>query len=330
MRAAEQLNYEKWQMVQREGVAAVLTAAPGDHGTVYVTAATVPYPPDVPFDARPGAWSLPAPAIVPQIAVAAEQYNRMVRLAARGIAVQVETNISVRFHTEDLMAYNVIADLPGTDLAREVVMIGGCIDSWHAATGATDNAAGVATAIEAVRIIHTLGLHPRRTIRVGLWSAEEQGRLGSPAYVGVHFARRTKTKDSPEPRIDPLPGYDTLAGYFNVDYGTGRIRGIYTHGNTAVVPIFKAWLEPLRDLGASTVSLADVGADDQSFDEVGLPGFQFIRDYMEGRDSRVPHTNMDVLDHVLAEDLKQSAAVAASFIYTLAMRDQPLPRKASR
>ena len=330
MRAAEQLNYDKWQLVRSEGAVAVLTAAPGDHGTVNVTAATVPYPPDVPFNARPGAWSLPAPAIVPQIAVAAEQYNRMIRLAARGIPVQIAIDIGVRFHTSDTMAYNVIADLPGTDLAREVVMIGGCIDSWHTATGASDNAVGAATAIEAVRIIHALGLHPRRTIRVGLWSAEEQGRLGSPAYVAAHFARRTRTSDSAQPRIDPLPAYDTMAGYFNLDYGTGRIRGIYTHGNTAVVPIFKAWLEPLRDLGASTVSLAGVGADDESFDEVGLPGFQFIRDYMEGRDSRVPHTNMDVLDHVLPDDLKQSAAVAASFIYTLAMRDQPLPRKASR
>ena len=315
-RAAEQLNYDKWQLVQREGAAAVLTAAPGDHGTVYVTAATVPYSPDVPFTsaARPGGWSLTTPPIVPQIAVSAEQYNRMFRLTERGVPVQLAIDIGVRFHSADTMAYNVIADLPGTDLAREIVMIGGCIDSWHTATGATDNAAGVATAIEAVRIIHALGLHPRRTIRVGLFSAEEQGRLGSPAYVAAHFARGT-------------PAYDTLAGYFNLDYGSGRIRGIYTHGNTAVVPIFKAWLEPLRDLGASTVSLADVGADDLSFDEVGLPGFQFIRDYMEGRDSRVPHTNMDVLDHVIADDLKQSATVAAFFIYTLAMRDQPLPRK---
>jgi len=318
-RAAEQLNYDKWQLVQHEGVAAVLTAAAGDNGTVYVTAATVPYPPDVPFGpaSRPGAWSLHAPALVPQIAVAAEQYNRMVRLVARGVPVQISLDVGGRFLDADPMAYNVIADLPGTDLAREVVMIGGCIDSWHTGTGATDNAAGVATAIEVARIIHALGLHPRRTIRVGLWSAEEQGRLGSPAYVAAHFAKRT-------------PEYEAFAGYFNLDYGSGRIRGIYTHGNTAVVPIFKAWLEPLRDLGVSTVSLADVGADDQSFDEAGLPGFQFIRDYMEGRDSRAPHTNMDVLDHVLPDDLKQSAAVAASLVYTLAMRDQPLPRKPLR
>jgi hypothetical protein len=330
-RAAEQLNYDKWRLVEHEGAAAVLTAAPGDNGTVYVTAATVPYPPDVPFDrdARPGPWSLQAPALVPQIAVAAEQYNRMVRLVARGVTVQVSVDVGVRFLDADPMSYNVVADLPGTDLAREVVMIGGCIDSWHTATGATDNAAGVATAIEAVRLIHALGLHPRRTIRVGLWSAEEQGRFGSPAYVAAHFAKRTVMKDSATPRIDRLPEYDTLAGYFNLDYGSGRIRGIYTHGNTAVVPIFKAWLEPLRDLGVSAVSLGDVGADDESFDEAGLPGFQFIRDYMEGRDSRAPHTNMDVLDHVLADDLKQSAAVAAWFVYTLAMRDQPLPRKPS-
>jgi hypothetical protein len=320
-RAAEQLNYDKWQLVQREGVAAVFTTSAGDNGTVIVTAATVPYPPSVPFNAesRPGAWALGAPAIVPQIVVAAEQYNRMVRLVTRSVPVQISLDAGVRFLDGDPMSNNVIADLPGTDLAREVVMIGGCIDSWHTATGATDNAVGVATAIEAVRIIHALGLHPRRTIRVGLWSAEEQGRFGSPAYVAAHFAKRTRES------ITPLPDYNTLAGYFNLDYGSGRIRGIYTHGNTAVVPIFRAWMEPLRDLGVSAVSLADVGADDESFDEVGLPGFQFIRDYMEGRDSRTPHTNMDVLDHVLADDLKQSAVVAASFIYTLAMRDQKLP-----
>jgi hypothetical protein len=332
-RAAEQLNYDKWQLVQREGVAAVLSAAPGDHGTVFVTAATVPYPPDVPFNAqsRPGPWSLPAPTIVPQIAVAAEQYNRMVRLAGRGVPVQISIDAGVRFLDADVMSTNVVADLPGGDLADQVVMIGGCIDSWHTATGATDNAVGVAVAIEAVRIIHALGLHPRRTIRVGLWSAEEQGRFGSPAYVMAHFAKRTTTPSRngapAHTTITPLADYEKLAGYFNLDYGSGRIRGIYTHGNTAVVPIFKAWLEPLRDLGAATVSLGDVGADDESFDEVGLPGFQFIRDYMEGRDSRTPHTNMDVLDHVLPDDLRQSAVVAASFIYTLAMRDQPLPRK---
>jgi len=332
-RAIEQLNYDKWQLVTREGVAAVLTTSAGDNGTVIVTAATVPYPPDVPFNSasRPGAWSPQTPALVPQIAVAAEQYNRMVRLIARGIPVQVSIDVGVRFLDADPMSSNVIADLPGTDLAREIVMIGGCIDSWHTATGATDNAAGVATAIEAVRIIHALGLHPRRTIRVGLWSAEEQGRFGSPAYVAAHFAKRTVTPGAAgapaRTTISPLPDYDTLAGYFNLDFGAGRIRGIYTHGNAAVVPIFKAWLEPLRDLGASTVSLANVGADDSSFDEVGLPGFQFIRDYMEGRDSRTPHTNMDVLDHILPDDLKQSAAVAASFVYTLAMRDRPLPRK---
>src|SRR5262245_46670927 len=300
-RAAEQLNYDKWQLMQREGAAAVLTAAPGDHGTVYVTYATVPYPPDVPFgtQSRPGPWSPNTPALVPQIAVASEQYNRLVRLAARGVPVQIALDVGVRFLDADLMSNNVIADLPGSDLADQVVMIGGCIDSWHTATGATDNAAGVATAIEAVRIIHALGLHPRRTIRVGLWSAEEQGRFGSPAYVAAHFAKRTTTPGAngtpAGTTITPLADYDKLAGYFNLDYGSGRIRGIYTHGNTAVVPIFKAWLEPLGDLGASTVSLGDVGADDESFDEVGLAGFQFIRDYMEGRDSRTPHTNMDVL-----------------------------------
>jgi Zn-dependent M28 family amino/carboxypeptidase len=228
------------------------------------------------------------------------------------------------------MSYNVIAEIPGTDLKEEVVMVGGSIDSWHAGTGATDNAAGAAAALEVMRVLTSLGLKPRRTIRIGLWSAEEQGTLGSHAYVAAHFGRKV---DGPGgqtggARFAFKPEYEKFAGYFNFDYGTGRIRGVYLQGNEAVRPIFREWLASFKDLGASTLSISKIGATDHvPFDEIGLPGFEFIRDYMEGNNTRAPHTNMDTYDHVLEDDLKQSAAVGASFIYNLAMRNEKLPRK---
>jgi carboxypeptidase Q len=314
-RATADLDYRKWQFLQTEGAAVVLQPAYRDGGTVYVTSATVPYPPDVPFDQRVHAWDQKPPAILPQINVAAEQYNRLVRLAARGIAVRLEIGIAVRFYDDDPMTHNVIAEIPGTDLKEEVVMVGGCLDSWHAGTGATDNAAGAATAMEVMRILQTLDLKPRRTIRIGLWSAEEQGTLGSRAYLAAHLK----------------PGsteYAKFDAYFNFDYGTGRIRGLFLQGNAAARPIFSAFLEPFRDLGATTLSLEGAGSTDHiPFDEAGLPGFQWIRDYMEGQNTRAPHTNMDTYDHILPDDLKQSAAVAASLIYHVAMRDQMVPRK---
>jgi len=253
----------------------------------------------------------------------------MIRLIARGIPVQLEINLAVQFYENDRMAYNVIAEIPGTDLKDEVVMIGGCIDSWHAGTGATDNAGSDATLLEVIRIFQALGLRPRRTIRIGLWGGEEQGSLGSHAYVAAHLGRRIPAPEgsSAPARIETKPEYEKFDAYFNLDYGTGRIRGIYAQGNDAARPIFRALLAPLRGLGASTVSLSNIGADHVSFDEIGLPGFQFIRDYMEGQSTRAPHTNMDVYDHVLENDLKQSAAVVASLVYNLAMRDAKLPRK---
>lgn len=330
-RAAEELNYRKWQLVQSEGAAVILQPSFRDAGTVYVTGATVPYPPDVPFEKRVQAWDVSKPAVTPQAIVAAEQYNRIVRLVGRGIPVQLEVNIGVRFYDDDPMGYNVIAEIPGTDLKDEVVMLGGCIDSWHAGTGATDNAVGAATALEIIRILQSLEIKPRRTIRIGLWSAEEQGTRGSRAYVTAHLGRR----------IDPLAGqpgpprfefkseYEKFDAYFNFDYGTGRIRGVFLQGNEAARPVFRALLAPFRDLGASTLSISGVGATDHmSFDEISLPGFQWIRDYMEGNNTRAPHTNMDTYDHVLEGDLKQSAAVAAFVIYGLAMREEKLPRKA--
>jgi carboxypeptidase Q len=329
-RAAEGLNYQKWQLIQSEGAAVVLEPSFRDAGTVYVTAATVPYPSAVPYEKRVKAWDLSRPAITPQISVAAEQYNSIVRLVTRGIPVQLEVDIATRFYDNDPMSYNVIAEIPGTDLKDEVVMIGGCIDSWHAGTGATDNAAGTATVLEVVRILQSLGLKPRRTIRVGLWSAEEQGGLGSRAYVAAHLGRRIDAVDgrAEHARFQFKPEYEKFDTYLNFDYGTGRIRGIFLQNNAAAQKLFGDALDQVKALDASTVSVANVGASDHiSFDEIGLPGFQWIRDYMEGISTRAPHTNMDTYDHVLEDDLKQSAAVAASVVYDLAMRDERVPRK---
>lgn len=328
-RAAEVLNYLKWQLVQNEGAALVLQPSVSDGGTVYVTSATVPYPPDVPFAKRVRAWDPSKPVVTPQVNVAAEQYNRIVRLVARGIRVELEVNISVRFYDDDPMSYNVIGEILGTDLKDEVVMVGGCIDSWHAGTGATDNAAGVATALEVMRILQSYGLKPRRTVRIGLWSGEEQGSLGSRAYVAAHLGRKIDASDTQSggTRFEFKPEYEKFDAYFNFDYGTGRIRGVFLQGNEAVRPVFRELLEPFKDLGASTLSIAEMGGDHASFDDIGLPGFQWIRDYMEGNHTRAAHTNMDTYDHVVEGELKQSAAVAAFFVYRLAMRDEKLPRK---
>jgi carboxypeptidase Q len=329
-RAAEELNYRKWRLVQNEGAAVVLQPSFRDAGTVYVTAATLPYPPDVPFDQRGRPWDIGKPVVTPQVVVAAEQYNRIVRLVERGIPVELEVNIAARFSDDDPMNYNVIADIPGTDLKDEVVMVGGCIDSWHAGTGATDNAVGAATALEVMRILQSLALKPRRTIRIGLWSAEEQGTLGSRAYVAAHLGRKINATDSQiaPARLEFKPEYEKFDAYFNFDYGTGRIRGIFLQGNEAARPILRSYLEPFKDLGASTLSISGIGATDHmSFDEIGLPAFEWIRDYMEGNNTRASHTNMDTYDHVLEDDLKQSAAVAAFIVYELAMRDEKLPHK---
>ena len=329
-RAAEELNYRKWQLLQSENAAVVLEPSYRDAGTVYVTSATVPYPPEVPYEKRAHAWDLSQPVVTPQANVAAEQYNRIVRLVMRGIPVQLEVNIAVRFSEDDPMSYNVIAEIPGTDLKNEVVMVGGSIDSWHTGTGATDNATGAATALEVIRILQSLDLKPRRTIRIGLWSAEEQGSLGSRAYVAARFGRKQNAADSPlgHDRLQLKPEHEKFDAYFNFDYGTGRIRGLYLQGNEAARPIFRDMLEPCKDLGASTLSVANIGATDHiPFDEMGLPAFQCTRDYMEGDHTRAHHTNMDTYEHVLEDDLKQSVAVAATVVYQLAVREERVPRK---
>ena len=236
------------------------------------------------------------------------------------------------------MAYDTVAEIPGTDLADQVVMLGGHLDSWHAGTGATDDGAGVVMAMEAVRILQAAGLHPRRTIRIALWSGEEQGLLGSRGYVSQHFASRPEPETEearrmpswlrkPTGPLEVKPEHAKLSAYFNVDNGGGKIRGIYTQGNVAVAPIFEAWIEPLRDLGVTTVTNNDTGSTDHvSFDRVGLPGFQFIQDGLDYF-STTHHTNADTYDHLEREDLVQGSVVLAAFVWQAANRDGMIPRK---
>jgi Zn-dependent M28 family amino/carboxypeptidase len=242
-----------------------------------------------------------------------------------------------QFSKDAVMGYNTIAEIPGSDKADEIVMIGGHMDSWHTGTGATDNGAGVAAAMEAVRIIQALGLKPRRTIRIGLWSGEEQGLFGSEAYVARHFGKPSgeTSNDSflrlvqggSAKQIARGPEYDKLSAYYNLDNGTGKIRGVYLQGNEAVRPIFRQWLQPFRDLGASTLTASNTGGTDHlSFDAIGLPGFQFIQDEIE-YDTRTHHSNQDVFDRIQGDDLKQAATIMAAFVYNTAMRDEKLPRK---
>ena len=258
---------------------------------------------------------------VPSATIAVEHYNRMVRILERGLPVRVQINIQTRFHDEDerLNGFNIIGEIPGTDLRDDVVMLGAHFDSTHAATGATDNATGSAVTMEALRILQAVGVRPRRTIRIALWGAEEQGLLGSRTYVREHFADRHT--------MELRPDHDTLSAYYNVDNGAGRIRGIWLQDNTAVASIFEPWVESLRDLGVSTLGPRVLGGTDHvSFDEVGLPGFQFMQDRLE-YNSRTHHSNMDFFDRVQREDIVQMSVVVAVFAYNTAMLDERLPRK---
>lgn len=256
---------------------------------------------------------------VPQVTLAVEHYNRMVRLLEHNVPVKAELDVRVQFH-ENVRGFNLVGEIPGTDLASEVVMLGAHFDSHSFATGATDNATGSAAMLEALRIIKTAGLKPRRTIRVALWGGEEQGLLGSKAYVLAHFG---------DPRTMVLkPEHAKLAAYFNLDNGTGRIRGIWMQSNLAARPIFEQWVAPLTDLGLSILGPRNVASTDHvPFDAVGLPGFQFVQDRLE-YNTRTHHSNMDTYDRVQPGDLIQQATVSAIFAYNAAMRDEKLPRKA--
>jgi Zn-dependent M28 family amino/carboxypeptidase len=262
----------------------------------------------------------------------------VVRLLDAGKTVELEIDVEASFLDGERPGHNVLAEIPGGDLAGEVVLAGAHLDSWHAGTGATDNAAGCAVVMEAARILEALGVEPRRTIRFALWSGEEQGLLGSRAYVEEHLATRPDPTDPDElalPRrlrrptwpIEPRPGHARFSGYFNLDNGSGKIRGIWAQENAAVVPIFEAWLAPFADLGATTVTMRNTSSTDHvPFDRVGLPGFQFVQDGLDYF-SRTHHSHLDTYDHLSEADLVQASVVLASFLYHAAMRDDPLPRK---
>jgi carboxypeptidase Q len=270
--------------------------------------------------------------------MASEHYNRVSRMLDAGTPVELEIDVDARFYDDDHNAYNTVAEIPGSDLASEIVMLGAHLDSWHAASGATDNGAGSSVALEVVRILKAIGARPRRTIRIALWSGEEQGLRGSRAYVAQHFASRPEPTDPEQKGLPsflrketgPLtltPEHAKLSAYFNLDNGSGRIRGIYCQENAAVAPMFESWLAPFRDLGADTVSPRNTGGTDHlSFDAVGLPGFQFIQDGLD-YGTKTHHTNIDVYDHLRKDDLMQASVIMASFVYHAAMRDEKLPRK---
>lgn len=289
-----------------EGAQLVVSGGRGSVGTVFTS------------NGSSRAWN--AKPVLPEIEMNGEHLYRLIRLLEAGKEVKLEADIDNTFLTADSIENNVVAEIPGTDLADEVVMLGAHMDCWHAATGTTDNGTGVAVCMEAVRILKAIGVHPRRTIRIVLWSGEEQGLLGSRGYVKKHFGDRQTMTLKPEQQ--------KISAYFNLDNGAGKIRGIYLQGNDAVRPMFETWLAPFKDLGAGTITIRNTGGTDHlSFDEIGIPGFQFIQDPLE-YGSRSHHTNMDSYDRVIPNDLMQASVIMASFVYHAAMRDEMLPRKA--
>jgi carboxypeptidase Q len=299
------------EMAKSEGAIGMLTSGVRNHdGTI--------------FSQGGGSYKAADAENFLDMALGIEDYNTILRLAKSGAEVNMETEVKTKFQTKDLQGYNVIAEIPGTDpvLKDEVVMIGAHLDSWQAGTGATDNASGSSVMMEVMRILKTIGAQPKRTIRIGLWSAEEQGLLGSRGYVKKTFMDPVSNT--------PNAAHEKFSGYFNIDNGTGKVRGIYLQGNEQCAPIFKAWLASFNDLGATTVTISNTGGTDhQSFDGAGLPGFQFIQDPME-YDTRTHHSNMDVYEHLSEDDLKQIATVVAAFAYNTAQRDEKLPRKAKK
>jgi hypothetical protein len=340
---------KRMNMLVDEGAAVVVDVSPrGTGGTIFVQQATVAQQIPKSVDemrtmTRLSYYDPKAEAkMVPQMTVSVEQYNRMIRMLQQGEKLKMTVDLAVEYQDQDNMGYNTIAEIPGSDLKDEIVMLGGHMDSWHSGTGATDNGAGVAVAMEAVRILQTLGLKPRRTIRIALWTGEEEGLLGSRAYVKQHFGSLEGGAgfggggggvgggggaNATPAKLTTLPEYEKFSGYFNLDNGTGKIRGVYLQGNKGVRDLFSQWLVPFQSMGASTITISNTGGTDhQSFDGVGLPGFQFIQDEIE-YDTRTHHSNQDVFDRIQADDMKQAATIMAAFVYQTAIRDEKLPRK---
>ncbi len=339
-------NAKRMNFLMDEGAAVMVdNSRNGSGGTIFVQQADVAQeipsnPADFFGSKRLQPWQKDAQSkMIPQMTMATENYNRLVRMIQLGENLKMSVNIKADYNDNDPMAYNTVAEIPGTDpkLKDEIVMLGGHMDSWHSGTGATDNGAGVAVAMEAARIIQALGLKPRRTIRVALWSGEEQGLFGSSNYVTQHFgdmkggggAMQAMVSGGQQTKPELVKGadYENLSAYYNLDNGTGKIRGVYMQGNSAVAPIFRAWLEPFKDLGATTLTLSNTGGTDHlSFDRIGLPGFQFIQDEIE-YGTRTHHSNQDVYERIQADDMKQAATIMAAFVYQTAMMDEKIPRK---
>jgi Zn-dependent M28 family amino/carboxypeptidase len=297
------------EMAKKEGAVAILSTGIRSHdGTIFAQGG--------------GAYKATDPENFLDMVLGIEDYNTLLRIARSGESVKLDADVKTKFQSNNTQGFNVIAEIPGTDpkLKDEVVMIGAHLDSWQTGTGATDNASGSSVMMEAIRILKTLGVQNKRTIRIGLWSGEEQGLLGSRGYVKKTFADPAN--------MQLLPAHANFSSYFNIDNGTGKIRGIYLQGNEACRNIFTSWLAPFKDLGASTVTISNTGGTDhQAFDAVGLPGFQFIQDPIE-YDTRTHHSNMDVYDHLIEADLKQISTIVAAFVYNASQREEKLPRKA--
>jgi hypothetical protein len=345
--AAAAFATEAFSFAARQGAALIIDpSARGDGGTLFVTSALVPGPATQPATkpatrqsaaptTRPKPYAVDAPVIPAQVTLTNEDFNRLVRMISHGQRLKIAITLNVKFYPPKQSAtFNTIAEIPGSDLKDQIVMVGGHLDSWHSGTGATDNAVGAACAMEAARIIQALHLHPRRTIRVGLWTGEEEGLLGSSAYVKEHFG---SLPDDAPPASQPVtrpyalvktkPEYEKLSVYFNLDNGTGKIRGIYAQSSPAAAALFRGWLQPFADLDAATVTLANTGSTDHiSFDRIGLPGFQFIQDPIEYF-PRTHHSNADVFDRIQIDDMKQASTIMAAFLWDAANMDQRFPRK---
>jgi hypothetical protein len=307
MRAQQQLTPKIQKFLLDEGVAAwIEPSTRGDDGTVFV--------------ASGGSRNASDPPSLPRMAVAAENYGRIYRMLEKKAAVVMEVNIQNKFFDNDLNSFNIVGEIPGSGpRSDEVVMIGAHFDSWQGGTGATDNGAGSGVMIEAMRILKASGVRLPRTVRIGLWTGEEEGLLGSRAYIKAHFG-------DPE-TMKLLPEHAKLDAYYNIDNGTGKVRGVYLQGNEAIAPIFKKWMEPFHNVGMTTLTTRDTGGTDHlSYDAVGLPGFQFIQDPMD-YDTRTHHSNMDVYERIQEPDMKQMSVIVASFVYLTANRPEMMPRK---
>ncbi len=306
-RAARALRQKINTFLTDENPVLILSARGGTMGT---------------FNTSNGAsYAVDAKPVYPELEMSPEHINRLVRLLQANKEVKLEAEIDTKFNDTDTLQYNVIGEIPGTDknLKSELVMIGAHLDSWHAATGATDNAVGCAVMMEVMRILKAIDAKPRRTIRIALWSGEEQGIFGSKGYVKKHFGNAET--------MELLPEHSKLSAYYNLDNGGGKIRGIYLQGNDALRSVFETWFEPFHDLGVQTVTTRNTGSTDHvSFDNVGLPAFQFIQDPMD-YDTKTHHTNMDTYDRLQKADLMQASVVVAAIVYETANRDEKLQRK---